>query len=61
MSFHYNPTTHAAYYVEQPGVLLKVTAEGVTKIKNGEDGVLFTLSRAVRASGVQPSANEDGT
>ena len=42
MSFHYNPSTHAAYYAEQPGVLLKVTAEGITKIKNGEDGVLFT-------------------
>ena len=42
MSFHYNPTTHAAYYAEQPGVLLKVTAGDITKIKNGEDGVLFT-------------------
>jgi hypothetical protein len=42
MSFHYDPETRAAYYAEQPGVLLKVTAEGITKIKNGEDGVLFT-------------------
>ena len=42
MSFHYDPNTRAAYYAEQPGVLLKVTAGNITKIKNGEDGVLFT-------------------
>jgi hypothetical protein len=48
MSFRYNPDanpTPAAYYAEQPGVLLKVTKDGVTKIHNGEEGVLFTYPK----------------
>lgn len=41
ISFHYNPETQTAYYAEALGTLLKVTRDGFTRIKNGEEGVLF--------------------
>ena len=41
ISFHYNPKTFTAYYAEGLGDVLKVTRDGVTHIKNGQEGVLF--------------------
>jgi hypothetical protein len=41
ISFHFDPKTRTAYYAEGLGTLLKVTKDGVTRIKNGENGVLF--------------------
>jgi len=41
ISFHFNRDTQTAYYAEQPGTLLKVTKDGISKIRNGQEGVLF--------------------
>jgi hypothetical protein len=41
ISFHFDLKTRTAYYAEGLGTLLKVTKDGIGRIKNGEDGVLF--------------------
>jgi hypothetical protein len=42
ISFHYDSEANTAYYAEQLGWLLKVTKDGISKIKNGKGGILFT-------------------
>jgi hypothetical protein len=43
ISFHYDPVTFCAYFAENPGELIKVTASEITRVPNGCDGQLFLL------------------
>ena len=54
ISFHYHPGENTAYYAEASGYLLKVTKDGISRIKNGEDKVLFTYPDNYQPWTMQP-------
>jgi len=45
VSFHYDPENYVAYFTEQPGKLIRISDEEITRVDNGYEGQLFLFPR----------------